>query len=58
MRISTLILCSSLLVLTTNCYRMPQEDEVSVLPNTNNPTITHPGENSVIPGLALPGAGL
>lgn len=31
----------------SGCYRMPQEDEVSTLPITNNPTITKTQNNSL-----------
>ena len=44
--------CISLLA-TTSCYRMPEEGEVSVLPITNNPTITNPGKNNIMPGIGL-----
>jgi hypothetical protein len=35
-----------LLFVTTSCWRMPQEDDVSVLPQTNNPTLTNQGPNA------------
>ena len=36
----------------TGCYRMPDEDEVSLIPNTNNPTIARPpGGQMIMPPL-------
>ena len=34
------VLC---LLFSTGCYRIPQEGEVSVVPTTNNPSITRQG---------------
>ena len=48
--VSLLAICFLILA---GCYRMPQEGEVSVLPLTNNPTITHPEQHSPIPGLGM-----
>ena len=28
-------------LILTSCYRMPSEGEVSVIPNTNNPSLIH-----------------
>ena len=39
-----------LVFLSTSCYRMPEEGEVSTLPNTNNPSLTRQKEN-VTPAL-------
>ena len=34
------------------CYRMPNEDEVSLIPNTNNPSIAKPpGSQMLMPPL-------
>lgn len=33
------------------CYRMPEEGEVSLIPMTNNPTITHSQGDLMIPGV-------
>jgi len=35
-----------LLLAGTSCWRMPGEDDVSVLPNTNNPALTHQTQSS------------
>jgi hypothetical protein len=32
------------------CYRMPEEDEVTVVPNTNNPMLTRQKGPSLAPG--------
>ncbi|MBS0655446.1 MAG: hypothetical protein JSR46_06705 [Verrucomicrobia bacterium] len=39
-------------LLTTGCYRMPDENEVSTLPNTNNPTLTRQKPQTMAPGVA------
>jgi hypothetical protein len=39
----------------SGCYRMPGENEFSVVPTTNNPSITCEKGNSFLPG--LPGLG-
>lgn len=39
------------LILTlSGCYRMPTEDDCSLVPTTNNPDITKDQGNSLIPG--------
>jgi len=38
-----------ILAITAGCYRMPEDGEVSVLPNTNNPNVTRQGDWS--PGI-------
>jgi hypothetical protein len=45
-------LCAILLSIATSCYRMPEEDEVSVIPITNNPSITHERAASPIPQIS------
>ena len=43
------------LILLTSCWRMPQEGEVSTLPNVNNPTLTrqqNTGISQVMPGVS------
>jgi len=35
----------------TSCYRMPEEGEVSTVPNTNNPTNTRQKNPSLMPGI-------
>ncbi len=34
----------------TGCYRMPEDGEVSTLPDTNNPNITRHKEKVLMPG--------
>lgn len=34
------LLLGSLLVLSSSCYRVPGEEDFSVIPSTNNPDIT------------------
>lgn len=38
----TLVIIATLIFIT-GCYRMPEEGEVSVVPTTNNPSITRQG---------------
>ena len=35
---------TAIVYLFTACYRMPEEGEVSVVPTTNNPSITRQGQ--------------
>jgi hypothetical protein len=37
-----------LLLFFTSCWRMPQEGEVSTLPNINNPAVTHQSGSDVL----------
>lgn len=46
MRLVCLLFVTS--ILCSGCYRMPQEDEVSLIPNTNNPSITKPSGNQLL----------
>lgn len=39
-----------LLIGTTSCYRMPEEGEVSMIPNVNNPNFTQ----TKSPGAVMP----
>lgn len=39
------------LVVTTSCYRMPEEGEVSTLPTTNNPSLTRKPNQTVMPSI-------
>ncbi len=45
-----LFVCLSSMCLTS-CYRMPTENDFSVVPTTNNPALTCEKNNSVIPGI-------
>lgn len=38
-----------LLVALTSCYRMPQEDECSLVPMTNNPDVTRARDPGLLP---------
>ena len=46
-----LALTTCLGMLLTGCYRMPTENEFSVVPTTNNPAVTCEKSSSMIPGL-------
>ena len=37
-------------LIVTGCYRMPEDGEVSVVPVTNNPSMTRQ-QNSCLPGI-------
>lgn len=50
---STFLLSSALLL--SGCYQMPQEDDVCIIPTTNNPDITRERGGSPVPGVTLPG---
>lgn len=41
-----------LLFLCTSCYRMPTENEYSVVPTTNNPSVTCE-KSTFMPGLGI-----
>ncbi|WP_143406450.1 hypothetical protein [Estrella lausannensis] len=34
----------------SGCYRMPTDDDVSLIPTTNNPDVTRDCGNSMLPG--------
>jgi hypothetical protein len=44
-----LIICN--LILLTGCYRMPTENDFSVVPTTNNPAVTCEKNDQFIPGM-------
>lgn len=46
-----LIFAACLALLLTGCYRMPSENEFSLVPTTNNPAVTCEKRSSGIPGL-------
>ena len=50
--IATLLCCLSLLNCVTSCYRMPAEDECSLVPMTNNPDITRDRGPGLAPTVA------
>ncbi len=37
-------------IFTSSCYRMPGEDDYSLIPTTNNPSVTREGPSTLIPG--------
>lgn len=45
----TALACSSACL--TGCYRMPTEDDFSVVPTTNNPAVTCEKNDNFLPGL-------
>lgn len=45
------LLAFSLLNLCQSCYRMPTEDDFSVVPTTNNPDVTCEKPRNLLPGL-------
>ncbi|KIC71379.1 Uncharacterized protein PRO82_001843 [Candidatus Protochlamydia amoebophila] len=50
-KIATVLSLCSLLLILSSCYRMPGENEFSVVPTTNNPSVTCEKPNSFLPGL-------
>lgn len=38
-------------ITATSCYRMPTEDDYSLIPLTNNPTYTRERASSPVPGV-------
>ncbi|MGR3951737.1 MAG: hypothetical protein QRY74_02310 [Chlamydia sp.] len=40
----------SIALLSQGCYRMPDEGEVSVVPITNNPSVTRQTSSPLLPG--------
>lgn len=49
---ASLCLFSSLFLVAASCYRMPEEDEFSLVPTTNNPAITHERNDSMVPAVS------
>jgi hypothetical protein len=45
----TLLVCA--LICLTGCYRMPTENDFSVVPTTNNPAVTCEKNTGLIPGM-------
>ncbi|MFI0435656.1 MAG: hypothetical protein ACH350_08045 [Parachlamydiaceae bacterium] len=44
-------LITCLLLCLTSCYRMPNENEFSLVPTTNNPAVTCEKNTSILPGV-------
>ena len=49
LRLILLSLTSALIL--TSCYRMPNEDDFSLVPTTNNPAVTNEKPGSFLPGM-------
>lgn len=53
MKPSLMILaCLLVLVTLTSCYRMPKENEYSLVPMTNNPDVTRDRGPGLVPGVS------
>lgn len=50
-RSALFILATSCLLTTSACYRMPTEEDFSIVPMTNNPDITRESQSSNIPNV-------
>jgi hypothetical protein len=49
-----LLLIATVALATTACYRMPAEDEYSLVPFTNNPDVTrNKSSGSMMPGASI-----
>lgn len=49
--ISRFLYVATLLIALTGCYRMPTDQDYSVIPTTNNPDITGDKRVSPLPGV-------
>jgi len=45
------ILIASACICLTSCYRMPNENDFSLVPTTNNPAVTCEKSSSILPGM-------
>ena len=43
------VFCFLLCIVAVSCYRMPEEGEVSTIPDTNNPSMTGTDKPSMMP---------
>jgi PBP1b-binding outer membrane lipoprotein LpoB len=50
-RMKSIILLLTLATLMTACYRMPTDDDFSLVPATNNPAVTGERDESAMPGM-------
>lgn len=50
--IAALLCCTFLLTAVSSCYRMPREDECSLVPMTNNPDVTRDRGPGLMPGVS------
>jgi len=44
------MLATVFVILLSGCYRMPTDDDYSLVPTTNNPAITRESGNQLVPG--------
>lgn len=51
-KIARLVCFVFLLSCVTSCYKMPKEDDYSLVPMTNNPDITRDRGNGLMPGVS------
>lgn len=49
--IKSICLAYILLTCLTSCYRMPTENDFSVVPTTNNPAVTCEKRDNLLPGM-------
>lgn len=49
--LSRLFVTISFCLIFTSCYRMPTDDDYSVVPITNNPAVTCEKKSNVMPGM-------
>jgi len=47
----TVVLCLNLLLIFSSCYRMPTDDDFSVVPTVNNPAVTNEKPGTFLPGM-------
>ncbi|WP_154017890.1 hypothetical protein [Candidatus Protochlamydia phocaeensis] len=47
----TYFLLASFIATLFSCYRMPTENDFSVVPTTNNPAVTNEKTESLLPGM-------
>ncbi len=45
-----ILLATILVSLLTGCYRMPTDDDYSLVPTTNNPSVTRETGGGLVPG--------
>lgn len=48
--VQMLLVFAALLLLCVGCYRMPTDDDCSLVPTTNNPDVTRDRGSSLVPG--------
>ena len=51
MKIFNILAFVGISYLLLGCYRMPAEDEYSLVPTTNNPAVTYQKNDSLLPGV-------